>query len=226
MDFDMLRRCVAAGWLPAVSVFLIANAQTSSLDKIQRFFATTANISGAGEQVRIDLIRWSTDAEREQFLGAVSAAKDESALRGSLEKLPTLGYVWTGESAGYSVKYAHRTATPEAGEHIVVVTDRRLGSWQPRQWVPAGTVEKTDYPYSVIEFRLNRSGTGEGKASLAAKVLTDKEAKTIALENYAAAPVLLKGVKREGAPSSAVRGGAAGNQGAPAKTPGRPPKTK
>ena len=38
---------------------------------------------------------------------------------------------------------------------------------------------------------------GEGKVSLATKVTVDQEAKTIALQNYSAAPVLLKGVKRE-----------------------------
>src|SRR5438132_1289058 len=34
------------------------------------FSATTSNISGANVSIRIDVLRWSTDAERDQFLAA------------------------------------------------------------------------------------------------------------------------------------------------------------
>ena len=32
--------------------------------------ATTANVSGAPDSIRIDLFRWSTDAERDQLMAA------------------------------------------------------------------------------------------------------------------------------------------------------------
>jgi hypothetical protein len=37
---------------------------------------------------------------------------------------------------------------------------------------------------------------GEGKASLNTKVIADATAKTIALDNYAATPILFRGVKK------------------------------
>ncbi len=54
-----------------------------------------------------------------------------------------------------------------------------------------------DYPFTVIELHINASGEGEGKMSLATKVIPDKESKTIVLEDYATQPVLLQSVKRE-----------------------------
>jgi len=44
---------------------------------------------------------------------------------------------------------------------------------------------------------VNAKGEGEGKISLTAKVNADTASKTFALENYAAAPVVLKNLKRK-----------------------------
>ena len=44
--------------------------------------------------------------------------------------------------------------------------------------------------------RLNAKGLGEGKASLATKVTVDVAAKTIALDDYASSPIVLKALKR------------------------------
>jgi hypothetical protein len=44
----------------------------------------------------------------------------------------------------------------------------------------------------VIEMLIDRQGTGEGNTSLTSTVAIDTEAKTLALDGYAAAPALLK----------------------------------
>ena len=66
----------------------------------------------------------------------------------------------------------------------------------------------TDYEFTLIEIRLDSKGLGEGKTSLTTKVIVDdindindvnninNRAKTVALDNYAAAPAILKNVKR------------------------------
>ena len=51
--------------------------------------------------------------------------------------------------------------------------------------------------FSVIELRVNRTGQGEGKTSLTTKVTFESATKSIALENYAAQPVILKGVTKK-----------------------------
>ncbi len=227
--------------------------------------ATTDNVSGAKDSIRIDVLRWSTDAERDQLIAAwnltaapapgragrgagrggraasadatpandVVAGNDapaaggragqagrgaaagrggrggrggdagppeppptpESSLAAALDKAPTVGHLWSSEVAGYSVREALRLPQPDGGERIILITERRLGAWNDL-WKPAGGATPSNYPFSVIELRLNAKGEGEGKASLTGKVTVDAAAMSLALENYAALPVIFKNVKR------------------------------
>jgi hypothetical protein len=91
---------------------------------------------------------------------------------------------------GYSIKYAWRSPAIEDRERIVLVTDRRLDSHAP-DWAPASSAA-ADADFTVIEMRIDRQGVGEGKTSLTSSVAIDTEAKTLALDRYAAAPALLK----------------------------------
>ena len=71
--FDRIRISHALAFvllgLIAISISMIAQtpAQTGPL---MRFTATTANVSGAPDSVRFDVLAWSTDADRDQMAGA------------------------------------------------------------------------------------------------------------------------------------------------------------
>jgi hypothetical protein len=81
---------------------------------------------------------------------------------------------------------------PDGGDRVVIGTDRPVSFWeetrQPRT---------LDYPFTIIELRLNREGEGEGQLSLATKVIADKETNTVVLENWGTQRALLQAVKRE-----------------------------
>ena len=63
-----------------VAVSLVMTAQTSAM----RLTATTENVSGAGEAIRINLTNWSTDADRDQMVAAWNlTARCRDASRGS-----------------------------------------------------------------------------------------------------------------------------------------------
>ena len=129
--------------------------------------------------------------------GASAAAPTpESSLAAAIQKAPTAGILWTSENVGYSIKYAYRMPQPDGGERIILATDRRVGKWS-NLWQPAATVTPSDYAFSIIELRLNSKGEGEGRGVVTGKVAVDSAAKTIALDNYAALPVILKAVKRQ-----------------------------
>ena len=230
-----------------------------------RFTATTANVSGAPDSVRLDVLAWSTDADRDQMVGAwnltavpaapgargaaagaggrgargggagaaadapdaaaganapeaapaaaagrggrgggrgaAAAAADtapktpEAALATTLQAARTVGYLWSSESAGYSLRYAYRMPQPDGGERIIFATDRRLGAWNDL-WKPTGGASPTPYEFTVIEVRVTPKGVGEGKTSLTGQVTIDSAAKTIALDGYSALPVVFKDVKR------------------------------
>src|SRR5579862_4135006 len=196
-----------AGALLAGSVAL---AQTSATGPVLRLTATTANVSGAPDAIRIDIIRWSTDAEREQLMSAwnmtgggagragrgggrggrgggrggrgggeeAAPATPESTLAAALEQIPTVGYLWSSEVAGYALRYAGKVAGPDGGERIILITDRRLGNANDL-WKPAAPGSPSTYEFSVIELRLGAKGDGEGKTSLTGKVAPDSAAKIL-----------------------------------------------
>jgi hypothetical protein len=195
----LLRRGPALALLVAgtLAASMFQNVQAQTKGPIENITATSVNVTGAPDPVKIDLLRWSTDAEREQVVNALSDKGDKEFLA-VLSKQPTLGYIWTSESAGYSVRYAVQTNMPDGSERIVVATDKPLGSWNPQIWKPSGpaAAKSNSEPFTVLELRLNRKkGSGEGKSSLFGKVAADKSTKTLSLENYAAATVVLKDVK-------------------------------
>ena len=113
----------------------------------------------------------------------------------AIAREPTLGYIWTNDVTGYAIKYAYHAALPGGGERIILATDRRLGAYSPA-WKPVAATPVTDYEFTLIEIRLDPKGLGEGKASLTTKVMLDDEAKTVALDTYAATPAILQNVKR------------------------------
>src|SRR5579863_3999251 len=57
------------GGMALAAALMTAQTPVSS-GLILRFTATTGNVSGAPDSIRIDLLRWSTDAERDQLMNA------------------------------------------------------------------------------------------------------------------------------------------------------------
>jgi len=210
------------------------------------FTAKSANVKEAGMPVRINLLRWSTDEERNSLVAAMNPTTPPPAERGgrgrgldpndpaladvvgagaapagrggrgrggrgdapaaplnpiasltaAIGKAPTLGYIWTNEVVGYSIKYAYRTSMPDGGERIILATDRRLGGSSLSWKLTAAAATPTDYDFTIFEIRLDSKGLGEGKTTLTTKVVVDNDAKTLAIDNYAGTPALLQSVKR------------------------------
>ena len=118
----------------------------------------------------------------------------------AIGRAPTLGYIWTNDVTGYSIKYAYHASVPDGSERIILATDRRLGAYSPA-WKPvsaeiSANQALTDYEFTLFELHLDARGSGEGKTSLTTKVVADNAAKTLALENYAAAPATLQKVEK------------------------------
>lgn len=117
-----------------------------------------------------------------------------AAFTAALQKAPTIGYLWTTDVTGYSIKYAWHTTQPDGSERIVLATDRRLGAYSPA-WTVKAADAPTDYEFTLLELRLDAKG-GEGKSSLTTKISADNATKQLSLENYAVAPAILQNVKK------------------------------
>jgi hypothetical protein len=160
------------------------------------FTATTANMTPAGLNLRIQVLEWQEADARTEVVAALAAGSETKALA----KLPTVGYIWPASSpVGYSLKYAQRTSLPEGGERITLVTDKRLGSYDFKGWSVPSPVA-ADLPYTVVELDLPASGAGTGKLSLAAEVMVDEANGTVSLASSPAANLLTNVVREPAKP--------------------------
>ena len=173
----------------------IGSAQTHGVR--ERYTACAVNLDsspvarqGAGT-VELVVERWSTDAERDRLLTAL-VEKGPEKLLDTLQSLPRAGYIRTPNSIGYDLHYARKEPMDEGGERVVIATDRYISFWEARN-----RPRTIDYPFTVIDMRINREGVGEGKMSLATKITASKDKKQVELENYGTQPVLLQNIKRE-----------------------------
>ena len=164
----------------------------------ERFTAVAVNMGDFGPAqagpVEIVITRWSTDAERDR-LTAVLMDKGPEALLGALRATRRVGYFRTPNSLGYDLHFAWNASEAEGGRHIVLATDRPIGFWEA-----ANQPRSINYPFTLVELRLNREG--EGKMSIAAKITANKEFHLIEMEDYALQPVRLTSVKSVRTPTS------------------------
>ena len=181
-----------SGWIGAgiAASAIVVLAQTGRLP--QRFTAGAVNTNNGGTgTVELVIERWSTEGDRNVLVRTL-LDKGSDELLDDLQDMPRIGYIRIDGGLGYDLHYAHVTQGEDGGERIVLATDRRIGFWeatnQPRS---------IDYPFTVIELRLNRDGEGQGKMSLATRITADKEKNSVTLENYDQQPVLLQSVKRD-----------------------------
>ena len=175
--------------------------------------------SGAAEgtALEIALFRWPTDAERAPLLAALSAPPTSppeppapppagragrggrggrgpapplspmARLEAAIKAAPTCGYIWGEGVTGYSIKYAWQSPLSEGTGRIILIADRRVGASLGSSGLTP--VNPTDGDFTLIEVRLDNKGAGEAKASHTSVAL-DTAARTLALDNYTAAPTL------------------------------------
>jgi hypothetical protein len=186
------RSISAAAALCSVAVLssFVLHAQTMGTP--ERYTAAAINMNrGAAGTIELVVNRWSTDSQRDKLM-AVMLNKGPEKLLDALQDMPRMGYIRTPDRVGWDIHFSRKIAAPDGGERVILVTDRRIGFWEA-----ANRPRSIDYPFTVIELHLNRDGEGEGKMSIATKIIADKENNVVTLENYDIQPVLLTNIKRE-----------------------------
>jgi len=184
-------------WTSVLAVTLslapVVAAQKASAGP-ERFTASAIDPNrGQAGNVEIRVDRWSSDAERDRLMG-VLLDKGADKLLDVLQSTKPVGSIQAPGSLAYDLHYARRSPLAEGGERIVLVTDRRLGFWEL-----SNNTRSVDYPFTLIELRLGRDGSGQGKMSLATKIIADKDKASVILENWDLQPVLLTNVMRTSA---------------------------
>jgi len=183
----VLRLAIAVACLAITAVVV----RTQTLGTPERFTAAAINTNrGAAGNIDIQVDRWSTDAERDKLINALET-KGADKLLDVLQDLPVKGNFRAPGQLGWDIRFARHYATEEGGERVVLATDRPIGFLES-----ANQPRSINYPFTIIEMQLNRAGEGQGRMSLATKVILDKKKNMITLENFELQPVLLTQVKR------------------------------
>jgi hypothetical protein len=140
--------------------------------------------------VSIIIDRWSTEAERQTLIQAFQK-KGPEGLLSALQKTERIGTLRTPNTLGWDLHYAVQAPTQDGGRRIMVATDRAIAFGEASR-----NTRSMDYPFTLIELHLDKDNKGEGRMSLATKIVRSKDGKTLELENYGSEPVRLKNVRR------------------------------
>ena len=154
--------------------------------------------TGKNAVIDINITRWSTAQEREALIKSF-VEDGQSGLLRALERTKGVGRFripgWTGPDPqgfvlGWDLHYAWNTPGEDGGQRVFIATPRRISFAEARN-----QPRTIDYPFTLIEIRLDKNGEGVGKAAVATKISVDKKKNVLELENYSSEPVRLQNVK-------------------------------
>jgi hypothetical protein len=187
----LARRAVPAALVITLIVLLLQTSASARQELPLRLTAVAANLNAPAASagvVDITIERWSTDAEREQFFN-ILREKGQVAARDALQRFPRVGFFRSPDSLGYPIQYAHQEPWGDGGRRVTLMTDRPIGFWEA-----ANRPRTAEYPFTVIEIQLKSNGQGDGKVTVATKLILARS--TLIIENYDMQPVRLTTVKQ------------------------------
>jgi hypothetical protein len=186
-----MRRLCLALLTAAVTVAIPVVLSAETAHAVAQYSFVVANapkdVVAADGRMRVRVVRWSTDDERRQLLAAL---EEPAKLLSALPYVSVAGYLhWPG-GLEYSVRYARQTARPDGSADIVMVVERPLWLW----WDPAAKWA-ADQQFTVVQIRVNKDGTGEGRIATGDGFKSDKDSGIVISDT--AKPALLTDVRRE-----------------------------
>ena len=175
-------------FLGAGALLASAAQEPQATEEFTAWVDQQAGVMKSG-MVTIRIERWSTPEERAEIVAAIKHGGQDEMLK-VVQKLPKVGVILFPETLAYDLRYAYQFPTNDGGRNIVIGTDRIIA----RDKVAAGS-PSTDYPFTLIQMRLDAKGEGEGHAAFGVKITVSKDGSGVELESYIDTPTMLKNVK-------------------------------
>lgn len=189
----MMRKMIA---LAVVAGFLFAGP-TQAQEKQEkprkyRFTAFAINMGSGPKAGMIDITleRLTTPEERDNLIAAFVEGGQDKLLSALQKVKPRVGFIRSANSIGYDLQYAWRIVNSDGTSRIIIGTDRPVSFFEASR-----NTRTMDYPFTIIEMRLDAKGEGEGRMAAGTKISKSKDGKTIELENYGISPVALNEIK-------------------------------
>ena len=175
--------------LLAVGIAASVQARDEALEEYSAILTNISNVGAAGlTPVTIRITRWTPDDENVRLLDVLRNDGQDAFLR-ALVNVKSVGSIGTPTSLSYDFFYAKSSPTDGGGRRIMLITDRPMQIWERLQAAPS-----RDYPFTVVELRLNKDGRGTG--TLAQLVQLRLSCNVLGIENLASGPMKLNEVKR------------------------------
>ena len=178
---------VAAAGAAGVLVPSPAASADKAIERFTAFAVQMGRTRGtATGTVDIVIERWSTPAERDRLTAALRE-KGSDGLIDEMRKVDDrVGYIRSGGSLGYPLRFAYQTELASGGRRLVLGTDRPVRFLETRS---------TLYPFLIIDIRMGANGEGQGKLLPLARVKVHPDA-VVEFEDYAIEPVRLTRVRK------------------------------
>jgi hypothetical protein len=178
----------------AIAAVVLCTPRVSAQNEKESFTGFAINMNSGPRTATVDITieRWSTDTERESLLEIITAERDPTdKLLRALQRMPKVGYIRTPERLAWDLRYSHQSQLEDGGRRIVLATDRPIGFAEARN-----QPRTIDYPFTIVEMRLDKENKGEGKILAGTKIYVDNKTKQIVLENYAQQPVRFNEIRK------------------------------
>jgi len=162
-----------------------------AVERLTAFAVDMSNLAGRNNTATVDIVinRWSTDAERDQLRAALRESGPEGLLKALQKIKDPVGRISANGSLGYPLRFARQVPQSDGGRRILLGTDRLISFLELRD-----QPRTVDYPFMLIDIRLDANGKGEGKLMPLAKITEDRD-HIVEIENYASEPVRLTAVQ-------------------------------
>lgn len=185
-------------WLASVALtcgVLVAGTASQAAQPGERFTAFAVDMSAQARGARtgtIDIVinRWSTDQERDRLAAALKEGGPEALLSALRKIKDPAGYIQTPGSVGYPIRFARQVPTGDGGRRILLGTDRPISYFEA-----VNRPITSDYPFMVVDLRLDAKGEGQGRLLPIARV-TANDDHVVDIENYTSEPVRLTSVRK------------------------------
>lgn len=180
----------AAGLLCGVLFLLVTPLAAQSVP--EQFTGRIVDAGGAvpGRSATFVTIRINEYTSDEDLAGYVDllAEKGQDAVERELWNVD-IGWIRIGNSLGYPLSIA-RSYDVEGGRIIRVLTDRPIQMYEVRRGL-----RSQNYPFGIIELKLDEEGKGEGSLIAAASAKMTDEA--LEIESFGTQPFRLLKMKTE-----------------------------
>ena len=179
--------------LAVFAAALVFAAPVLAQNVTEKFTGFAINMNGAANTATIDftITRWSTDAERKTLLSLIPEEhKSAQKLVDALQDMKSVGSIRTPQTLAWDLRYARQFKLPEGGRRIVLITDRPIGFREA-----ANSTRSMDYPFSILEIRLNANDEGEGKIFSGSKIYVEDG--ELVVENWGTQPTRFNNIKKQ-----------------------------